>query len=472
LEAGIEEAAEEGGSTTARAVSLAALLAGAVAIAFLLLGGNGGHSYRLLFETGGQLVNGNQVLVAGQPIGIVDEISLADDGQAQVEITVDEPLHEGTTAVIRSSSLSGIANRYVSVAPGPNSSPRLSDGATISSADTTTPVDLDQLFATLDADTRESLQKVIKGSAVWYTGNSEGARASYKYFGPALQSGERLLAELTRDERTFTEFLVSGADVLGAVAERRDDLSALTENANQALGAIASENEALGRALAALPPFLRQGNTTFVNLRAAFDDLDPLVETSKRATRELPEFLRDLRPVARRAVPVFGDLRRAVATPGPGNDLTDVLRVAPQVERSGSRAAASAIDAMDATEDEIEFARPYAPELAAFASKLGQLTGYYDAHGHYARVLPIATGAFDYDSVTDQLVPNYANPADQFDFFTSYAGPGDAFDPSGFQRCPGGATQNAADGSSPFLDDGNLAGQCDPLAVPIPGATP
>jgi len=456
----------------ARAVALAALLAGVVAVGYVLFGGGDGHTYRLLFQTGGQLVKGNQALVAGQPIGIVDDISLTDDGRAQVEITVDEPLHEGTTAVIRSTSLSGIANRYVSVAPGPNSSPQLPDRATISSGDTTTPVDLDQLFAALDQDTRESLQKVIQGSAVWYTGNSEEARASYKYFGPALQSGERLLAELTRDERTLTEFLVSGADVLGTIAERRDDLSALTQNANEALGAIASENEALDRVLAALPPFMRQGNTTFVNLRAALDDLDPLVETSKRATRDLPQFLRDLRPVARRAVPVVGDLRRAVATPGPANDLTDVLRLAPQVERSGSRAASSAIEAMDATEDEIQFARPYAPELAAFASKLGQLTGYYDAHGHYARVLPIATGAFDYDSLTDQLVPNFANPADQFDFFTTYAGPGDAFDPSGFQRCPGGATQNAPDGSSPFLDDGNLAGQCDPLAVPIPGATP
>ena len=34
-------------------------------------------------------------------------------------ITVDEPLHEGTTAIVRATSLSGIANRYVSLAPGP-----------------------------------------------------------------------------------------------------------------------------------------------------------------------------------------------------------------------------------------------------------------------------------------------------------------------------------------------------------------
>ena len=92
-------------------------------------------------------------------------------------------------------------------------------------------------------------------------------------------------------------------------------------------GAIAAENEALDRSLAALPPFLRQANTTFVNLRAALDDLDPLVATSKRATKDLPQFLRELRPVAEQAVPVVSDLRTAVAKPGPDNDLTDVLRL-------------------------------------------------------------------------------------------------------------------------------------------------
>ena len=62
---------------------------------------------------------------------------------------------------------------------------------------------------------------------------------------------------------------------------------------------------------------MRQANTTFVNLRAALDDLDPLVETSKPATENLPQFLRDLRPVAEKAVPVVNDLRGAVAVPGP-----------------------------------------------------------------------------------------------------------------------------------------------------------
>ncbi len=115
------------GGLIARIAGIGALIVAAVLAVMLLFGGDDGHKYNLLFETGGQLVPGNEVLVGGQPIGIVDEISLTDDAQAEVKITVDEPLHEGTTAIIRSTSLSGIANRYVSISPGPQQRARARD---------------------------------------------------------------------------------------------------------------------------------------------------------------------------------------------------------------------------------------------------------------------------------------------------------------------------------------------------------
>ena len=115
----------------ARIAGIGALIVAIVLAGYVLLSDEEGHDYDLLFETGGQLVTGNQVLVAGQPIGTVKDISLTEDAQAKVVINTDDPLHEGTTAVIRATSLSGIANRYVSIAPGPDSEPELADGSTI-----------------------------------------------------------------------------------------------------------------------------------------------------------------------------------------------------------------------------------------------------------------------------------------------------------------------------------------------------
>jgi phospholipid/cholesterol/gamma-HCH transport system substrate-binding protein len=442
----------------ARAIAGVALLAGFVLVLIILFGGSSGRKYHLLFQNGGQLVSGNEVLVAGQKVGSVDDVKLTDDGQAEVTISVDEALHEGTTAVIRATSLSGIANRYVSITPGPNNMPELDDGATLGGDKTTSPVDLDQLFNTFTPRTRLALRDVIQGSAAVYDGHAHGARETYKYFAPGLSATRRLFTELTSDSRAFSQFLVQGSKALGAIGDRRDDLSALTQNANEFLGAIASQNAALDESLQRLPPTMRQANTTFVNLRAALDDVTPLVNDAKPATKDLAPFLRKLRPVAERSVPVFHDLRQAINRPGNTNDLTDSLRELPQIERKAARATPQTIGGLDASQPVIEFARPYMPDLMGFISKFGEVTSFYDANGHYARVSTADANIFHYCEPGDtnshcaggggpystgQLAP--IPPSEQFNDLTF----------GNFTRCPGGSTQPIP-GSNPFTDDGNL----------------
>ena len=110
------------------------------------------------------------------------------------------PLHTGTQATIRSTSLSAIANRYVSIQPGPNNAEEIDDGGRIEADDTTAPVDLDVLFNTLDADTREGLRNFVRGQADWYAGRSQEAAESTKYVAPFLVSTTDLTRELALDQ--------------------------------------------------------------------------------------------------------------------------------------------------------------------------------------------------------------------------------------------------------------------------------
>ena len=97
-------------------------------------------------------------------------------------------------------------------------------------------------------------------------------------------------------------------------------------------------NDLAVQTLRELPPVFRQANTTFVNLRAALDDLDPLVEAAKPATKNLAPFLAELRPVISRAVPVFKNLRLTVARPGAANDSNELLAALPAVQELASNA--------------------------------------------------------------------------------------------------------------------------------------
>ena len=163
LQARTKSPAQGRGITPVRVAVIAALAIVVIALGYVIFGGGSEHKYNLLFQNASQLVPDNQVLIGGQPVGSVESIELTDDNLAKVEVSVEQELHEGTTAMIRATSLSGVANHYVSISPGPNSNPPLDDDATLGLASTTTPVDLDQLFNTFPAPVRRGLAAIHPG---------------------------------------------------------------------------------------------------------------------------------------------------------------------------------------------------------------------------------------------------------------------------------------------------------------------
>lgn len=428
------------GVTRARIAVIAALAAAVIALAVVLLGGNGGHRYTLVFQNAGQLVPDNQVLIGGSPAGTVESIELSDNNLAVVKVEIDQQLHQGSTAVIRATSLSGVANHYVSISPGPNSNPALEDGAELGLSETTTPVDIDQLFNTFPPAVRRGLADFIQGNAKTFKNYGEAANESYEYFGPALNRTHAFLGELNADQRLLERFIVSSSKLTTAVAGRGEQLSSAISNATTAFNAIASQNEAFDETLRRLPPVLRQSNTTFVNLRAALNDLDPLVETAKPATRNLAPWLAELRPVAQKFIPVTRNLRLAVARPGPNNDAAELLAVLPPVQRQISKAFPHAEAAVAAYQPTLSFARSYTPDLFNAIGGLGASAGYYDGNGHYVRASPSALNLFEDEGGTLKPISR----SEQLDPFGSEA--------KVKRRCPGGATQKAADGSNPFTN--------------------
>src|SRR3954451_4979774 len=445
--------------TIARGVAVAALALVIVLVAVLLLRGGTTHQYDLLFQNAGQLVKDDDVQVGGRRIGSVRKITLTDNNQARVHVEVQEPyapLREGTKAVIRLTSLSGIANRYIALTPAPNSARKLDDGAALPAGSTTDVVDLDQLFNTLNPRARRDLQGVIEGFAAQYQGKSKEAGQSAEYFNPFLSTSRRLVNQLTEDEGRLTDRIVNSSRAVTAVAERRSHLAGLVGNTNTTAQAIGSENVALSQALALLPTTLRPADSTFVNLRATLDDLDPLVNESKPATKRLAPFLRELRPVVASARPTIKDLRRLVTRPGADNDLLDVTRKLPKLQRVASPTFAHSTQALKKSQPVLEFIRPYIPELTGWFHDFGQGTANYDANGHFARIQPIFNAfTFDDNPAGGVLTP-IPNSA-KFDGAQT-----------GVQaRCPGAATQRPADNSAPFTDNGNLGpDDCDPNLVP------
>jgi len=478
----LTEEREEEGSRTARILVPLALAIAALVVAYLLLFGGSEYEVTAEFQNASQLVKGSQVVVAGVPTGSVKDIALGDHGQALVTFTVSDPydpLRQGTTATIRSYSLSGIANRQIQLdLPPPDSAGgEIPSGSTLPMSQTTSEVDLDQLFNTLNARTISNFKHVIEGFSLSYQGVAKQANAGYRYLNPFLSTSRQVFGELTRDTPALERLIVDTSHLSGALAERSDDISGLIHNANLMMGAIAGQSESLKQALVRLPDFMRQSNTTFVNLRATLDDLDPLVNASKPVADRLGPFFHTFRKAAHDAVPTITDLERTIRRPGAQNDLVELTQDAPPLARaaigSGSPdcgrdpntdygkaaddnftqgAFGESVCSLRNGLPNLSFFRSYTPELVAWFNDFGT-SGIQDANGGIGRI------STTFNSFSPGLPDLFKDPASPI---VDIAGAGGTYKNA---RCPGANERNPGDDSTPFTDNGTLA--CDPSQVPL-----
>ncbi len=422
-------------------------------IVILLLGGSGSTTYYLLFPEGYDLVRGDTVQVGGVPVGSVTNIALTHDYKARVTIQVDSslvPLHHGTVAQVRVPSLSSVANRYVELEPGPNNYQPYAAGATLPANAAKTVTDLDQLFNTLNPQTRKGLQQFIQGTAEQYEGEGRQLGESSEYFAPAFLAIDHDFAELVRDQPTFTHFLVETAKATTTIAAHQGQLSELIENANHTFLAIGSEQTQLREGLKELPRALQQGDKTFAELPSTFAALEQLVVASRPTTKPLTLLLERLRPLLNTATPAVHNFALAINRPGPNNDLTDLALALPALAHALESTSPATVQASKESVPITAFFGPYTPDLAGTLRTFGQAGSFYDADGHYAHVTPVLPD-FRLGS-NNNLTP--ASPQQALEGLKTQQ----------LRRCPGAATEPASDGSSPFVDGELLT--CVPSETP------
>ena len=470
---------------------LVAILAIVVVAVFLVMSMGGDDEYKITaeFQNASQLVTGNQVMVGGLAAGSVSEITLGEDGEAVVSFTVKEdfaPLPRGTTATVRMGSLSSVAGRQIQLTLPPEGATdegEIENGGTMTQAETVSAVDLDEIFNTLDVETVKDFKEVITGFRDSYEGVTKQANEGSRYFNPFLSTSRRVFSELTRDTSAFESLIVDASSLSGLLAERRDDLSALVSNASQALGAIGRQRQQLADAINLLPGFMRQANTTFVNLRSTLDDVDPLVAASIPVAERLGPFFREFRAAAADAVPTISDLDAVVRRPGKANDLIELTRLQVPLAEAGvgsglpdcgddpvsteypdppaadddrrQGALGETVCALRNSNPQLANFRAYTPELAGWFDGFST-PGVVDASGPLGRI----STSFNAFEIGDSGLPDLLSPIDPADILSGTG----AVDIDNDARCPGANERDPGDGSTPFTAGGEI--DCNPDHIP------
>ena len=454
-------------ATGARIAGVVALVVAVVAVV-VIVASRSSYQVAAVFVDASQLVKGNRVTVAGEPVGKVQDIELTPNGQAKVLMSIDSdyaPLREGTRAVVRVSSLSGEANRHVELQLAPAGRPNIPDHGTIPPSDTTSAVELDQVFNTFDKPTRTGAQRTIRLLGEAQKGREKEAGQAISYLDPALASSSRLFQALDRSKPLFERFIVQTSQLVTDTASRSGALSGLVSHLSTTMNALSSRSAQLGDAVQTLPLFLRRANTTFVNLRATLNDLQPLVDEAKPVVHnDLRPLFAQLRPFAADAQPTVRDLSKTIRRRGANNDLVELLRLQPAIDAEANKteqrngadrpgAFPVAQQALQGAEPQLAFLRPYTVDLVGWFDDFST-SGAYDAVGSFSRA-GLEFNGFTFAPGSGILpVP----PELRADALSA------AVQTGRNNRCPGSDERTAPDNSNPYVPPGN---NCDPNERPI-----
>ena len=234
-------------STLGRVLPVAALALVVLIIAYLIFSGSGTTTYQLILPNAYQLVRGNTVQVGGVPVGSVTNIVLTKNYQAKVTIQIKSslaPLHHGTIAEVRTPSLSSVANRYVSLTPGPQSSPAYPTGAPLPVTVSKTVTDLDEVFNTFNPKTLKGLQGFLRGQRRTVRRRRPAARQGHRTVRTRVRGHRPRLP--TADRRPAGVHPLPGRNRQGADDHRRprpEQLTDLIENANTTFHAVGNQQD-------------------------------------------------------------------------------------------------------------------------------------------------------------------------------------------------------------------------------------
>jgi phospholipid/cholesterol/gamma-HCH transport system substrate-binding protein len=404
---------------------------------------SGGSSYVInaRFLDAGQLVGGDLVTVAGHPVGSVGAITLTNNGQANVQLNITDsditPLQSTTIATIGQLSLTGVTNRFVSLAPGVGGQPIANDG-TLQPTQTKGIVDLDVLLDALTPQVRNSLAKILKTGAYFiHSPTGPDLNQFALYLNPALSQINNLGAEIVSDKYALGRLVASTSSVAGALARKSTELgSSVTETAD-VLNEVAGERSALQGVLAKTPGVLNQSDSVLAHVDRTLKHLDPAIVALNPVAPKLANLLRLAVPFTASLAPTVAGIARLLPA------AKRALAAFPAIGREADPAVIALGGAIKGLQPLLTGIRPYVPDfISGFFSGVGGSTGdIYDANGHFLHARVVGSGTEGSLTGLLSVLGNELGSIPELGggTFTANA------------PCPGGAVAST-DGSAPWND--------------------
>ena len=352
-----------------------------------------GDSYfvRAIFDNASNLVEGEDVKVAGVPVGIVSGLEVTEDEQAAVTLRIDNPaftpwkVDAGCT--IRPQSL--IGEKFVECEPGSSAAQPLKkiergqgEGERLLPvANTSSPVDLDLINNIMRLPYRQRFAILLSELGTGLAGRGEDLNEVIHRANPALRETDEVLAILAKQNRVLERLARESDTALGPLARERAKVSDWIVQANVTSEASAERRADISRGINRLPAFLGELRPLMADLEGLADQGTPLLRDLGAAAPEMDRLIRGLGTVSEAGRESFPSLGDALETGRPA--LINARPLVQDLTRLGRQAgpATANLDKLTASLEQTDGIE----RINDFLYYLSLNTNGFDSIGHYLR---------------------------------------------------------------------------------------
>jgi phospholipid/cholesterol/gamma-HCH transport system substrate-binding protein len=306
----------------------AATAIAAVASASSQNGGGGTYQVRAIFDDASFAVPGEQVRIAGAPVGSIASLDVCvahtaacaagTQNKAAVTLQINDarftPFHANATCAIRPQSL--IGEMYVDCTPGTAQAPslhRIDRGPGkgtyyLPVTRTHSPVDFDIAQNIYREPVTQRLAIILNELGTGLAARGSDLNAVIHRADPALGNTDQVLKILAGQNRQLARLATDSAAVLTPLANQRKALADFIVQANTTATASATRAKDISKSVQLLPSFLRQLRPLMVDLGALADQGTPLASELGTSAAALGREFTQLTPFAKAARNALIDL--------------------------------------------------------------------------------------------------------------------------------------------------------------------
>ena len=250
---------------------------------------------------------GQSVRVSGVQIGEVGTVTLK-NGMATVQMQIDQKykhlIHTDATALLRPRT--GLKDMFIELNPGTKNAPTAKAGFTVPVSNSLPDVNIDEILASLDADTRQYLDLLVNGAGQGLKGKGGNELAQVlERFEPTHRDLARLNSAVAVRGENLRRLVNSLQRLNTALATKQNQIVQLVDSSARVFRAFASEDHNVSRAIGDLPGTLRQTTATLAKVQAFANTLGPAARNLLPAAKSLPAANQALEALAKPSTPII-----------------------------------------------------------------------------------------------------------------------------------------------------------------------